>query len=198
MSPSILFNLHIDLKELKKEIENRLRPIEATKLNDEDINFNDDASKILKLCILEARQQKSETVDSEHILLAIMRQKSNQASLILNEHNVTYEKVLEMLTFQPETPKSGLGFDDEDEEDLLTISSRCGNNGENTRVLTISTGGMCGNNNNSESNCDCNNNDSNTSCGYNSNNERIFLNAEIAPSNNGRSGSFRGCFRRRW
>ena len=102
----ILFNLHIDLKELKKEIENRLRPIEATKLNDEDINFNDDASKILKLCILEARQQKSETVDSEHILLAIMRQKSNQASLILNEHNVTYEKVLEMLTFQPETPKS--------------------------------------------------------------------------------------------
>lgn len=87
---------------------------------------------------------------------------------------------------------------DDDNEDLLTISSRCGNNGENTRVLTISTGGMCGNNNNSESNCDCNNNDSNTSCGYNSNNERIFLNAEIAPSNNGRSGSFRGCFRRRW
>ena len=117
----ILFNLHIDLKELKKEIENKLRPIEATKLNDEDINFNDDASKILKLCILEARQQKSETVDSEHILLAIMRQKSNQASLILNEHNVTYEKVLEMLTFQPETPKSGLGFDDEDEEEDGTL-----------------------------------------------------------------------------
>ena len=117
----ILFNLHIDLKELKKEIENRLRPIEATKLNDEDINFNDDASKILKLCILEARQQKSETVDSEHILLAIMRQKSNQASLILNEHNVTYEKEMEMLTFQPETPKSGLGFDDEDEEEDGTL-----------------------------------------------------------------------------
>ena len=120
----ILFNLHIDLKELKKEIENKLRPIETTKLNNEDINFNDDASKILKLCILEARQQKSETVDSEHILLAIMRQKSNQASLILNEHNVTYEKVLEMLTFQPETPKSGLGFDDEDEEEDGTLMGR--------------------------------------------------------------------------
>ena len=120
----ILFNLHIDLKELKKEIENKLRSIETTKLNNEDINFNDDASKILKLCILEARQQKSETVDSEHILLAIMRQKSNQASLILNEHNVTYEKVLEMLTFQPETPKSGLGFDDEDEEEDGTLMGR--------------------------------------------------------------------------
>ena len=136
----ILFNLHIDLKELKKEIENRLRPIEATKLNDEDINFNDDASKILKLCILEARQQKSETVDTEHILLAIMRQKSNQASLILNEHNVTYEKVLEMLTFQPETPKSGLGFDDEDEEEDGTLMGQPNDSapGNNTQQQTRS------------------------------------------------------------
>lgn len=136
----ILFNLHIDLKELKKEIENRLRPIEAAKLNDEDINFNDDASKILKLCILEARQQKSETVDSEHILLAIMRQKSNQASLILNEHNVTYEKVLEMLTFQPETPKSGLGFDDEDEEEDGTLMGQPNDSapGNNTQQQTRS------------------------------------------------------------
>ena len=136
----ILFNLHIDLKELKKEIENRLRLIEATKLNDEDINFNDDASKILKLCILEARQQKSETVDSEHILLAIMRQKSNQASLILNEHNVTYEKVLEMLTFQPETPKSGLGFDDEDEEEDGTLMGQPNDSapGNNTQQQTRS------------------------------------------------------------
>ena len=136
----ILFNLHIDLKELKKEIENRLRPIEATKLSDEDINFNDDASKILKLCILEARQQKSETVDSEHILLAIMRQKSNQASLILNEHNVTYEKVLEMLTFQPETPKSGLGFDDEDEEEDGTLMGQPNDSapGNNTQQQTRS------------------------------------------------------------
>ena len=136
----ILFNLHIDLKELKKEIENRLRPIEATKLNNEDINFNDDASKILKLCILEARQQKSETVDSEHILLAIMRQKSNQASLILNEHNVTYEKVLEMLTFQPETPKSGLGFDDEDEEEDGTLMGQPNDSapGNNTQQQTRS------------------------------------------------------------
>ena len=136
----ILFNLHIDLKELKKEIENKLRPIEATRLNNEDINFNDDASKILKLCILEARQQKSETVDSEHILLAIMRQKSNQASLILNEHNVTYEKVLDMLTFQSETPKSGLGFDDEDEEEDGTLMGRPSDSmsGSNTQQQTRS------------------------------------------------------------
>ena len=88
-----------------------------------------------------------------------------------------------------------------DNDELLTISSRCGNNGEDNRLLTISTGGTCANNNNNDNNncnCGCNNNNSNCNCGCNANNDRIFLNAEIEPSNNGRSGAFRGCFRRRW
>ena len=113
----ILFNLHIDLKKLKNEMENRLQEPHADKSKYNDINFNQEASKILKLCILEAKQQKSEAVDSEHVLLAIMRQKNNKASALLAEYDVTYEKVLEMLTPQPESPKAGLGFDDEDEED---------------------------------------------------------------------------------
>ena len=78
----------------------------------------------------------------------------------------------------------------EDNDNLLTISSRCGN-GDNTELLTISTGGMCGNNNNNDNNnCNC-------ECNNNSSNERIVLNAEVVPSNNGNSGAFRGCFRRR-
>ena len=113
----ILFNLHIDLKRLKNEMEDRLKEPQAEKNSDASISFNDEASKILKLCILEAKQQKSETVDSEHVLLAIMRQKNNKASALLAEHDVTYEKVLEMLTFQPESPKAGLGFDDDEEEE---------------------------------------------------------------------------------
>ena len=47
------------------------------------------------------------------------------------------------------------------------------------------------NNNNSTNNCSCGCNTDNT-------NERIVLNAEVVPNNNGRSGAFRGCFRRRW
>ena len=115
----VLFNLQIDLKQLKIEIENKLNDVQEPALpSDENINFNDVASRILKLCILEARQMKCEAVDSEHILLAIMRQKNNKASLLLEEHEVTYEKVMEMLTLQPDMPRAGLGFDeDEDEED---------------------------------------------------------------------------------
>ena len=80
----VLFNLQIDLKQLKTEIENKLRNAQdEILLHNEDINFNDVASRILKLCILEARQMKCESVDSEHILLAIMRQKNNKASQLL-------------------------------------------------------------------------------------------------------------------
>ena len=79
---------------------------------------------------------------------------------------------------------------------MLTISSRCGN-GENTELLTISTGGICGNNNNNNDNCNCNNGNSNCNCNNENNNERIVVNAEVVPTNNGRTGAFRGCFRRR-
>ena len=115
----VLFNLQIDLKQLKIEIENKLNDVQDNELPfNENINFNDVASRILKLCILEARQMKCEAVDSEHILLAIMRQKNNKASLLLEEHEVTYEKIMEALTLQPDAPRAGLGFDeDEDEED---------------------------------------------------------------------------------
>ena len=115
----VLFNLNIDLKELKKEIENTL----LTNGTDipakfEDLNFNAEASRILKLCILEARLMKCEAVDTEHILLAIMKQKNNNASHLLERHEVTYEKVMEMLA--PKTdpaPRSGLGFDEDEEEE---------------------------------------------------------------------------------
>ena len=115
----VLFNLNIDLKELKKEIENTLQT-NATDIPTrfEDLNFNAEASRILKLCILEARLMKCEAVDTEHILLAIMKQKNNNASQLLEGHEVTYEKVMEMLA--PKTdpaPRSGLGFDEDEEEE---------------------------------------------------------------------------------
>ena len=114
----VLFNLQIDLKQLKIEMENRLPAYqEGDAMDEKELNFNDVASRILKLCILESKQMKCEAVDSEHILLAIMRQKNNKASQLLEEHEVTYDKVLEMLTLQPDAPRAGLGFDEDEEEE---------------------------------------------------------------------------------
>ena len=122
----VLFNLQIDLKQLKIEMENRLSASqESDEMDENELNFNDVASRILKLCILESKQMKCEAVDSEHILLAIMRQKNNRASQLLEEHEVTYDKVMELLTLQPDAPRAGLGFEeDEDEEEDHSMLQR--------------------------------------------------------------------------
>ena len=123
----VLFKLNIDLKELKKEIENILQTNETDiPTRFEDLNFNTEASRILKLCILEARLMKCEAVDTEHILLAIMKQKNNNASQLLEEHEVTYDKVIEMLAPKIDpAPRAGLGFDeDEDEEEERPLINR--------------------------------------------------------------------------
>ena len=112
-----LCDLNVNLHKLKWDIEQHLKPLAESEANyDANINFNEEASRILKLCILEAKLQKQPAVDAEHILLAIMRQKENKASKILEEYNVTYDKLVENMALQPNKPRSGFGLD-EDEED---------------------------------------------------------------------------------
>ncbi len=111
----ILFNLQINLQDIKNQLENILKEdMEGDVAYDEDINFNNQASKVLKLCILEAKLLRNITADSEHILLAIMKVKDNAAFEILESNGVTYEKI--KLTLQPDT-HAGLGFSEDEDED---------------------------------------------------------------------------------
>lgn len=113
----ILFNLQINLQDIKYQLENILKNnAEDDATYDENINFNEEASKVLKLCILEAKLLKSTMADSEHILLAIMRVKNNAAFRLLENNDVTYEKIIEQLTLQPDT-RAGLGFSEDEDED---------------------------------------------------------------------------------
>ena len=55
-------------------------------------NLNEKASNILKLAVLEARIQHSETVDVHHLLLAILHdQVDNGAKQVLELNNMNYE-----------------------------------------------------------------------------------------------------------
>ncbi len=62
---------------------------------------------------------KSNIADTEHVLLAILREKNNMAASVLESNNVNYVKVLEQATLQPDI-NSGMGFteDDDDEEEM--------------------------------------------------------------------------------
>ena len=111
----ILFNLQINLQDIKNQLETIVKNnAENDTTYDENISFNDKASKVLKLCILEAKLLRNIAADSEHILLAIMKVKDNAAFHVLESNGVTYEKI--KLTLQPDT-HAGLGFSEDEDED---------------------------------------------------------------------------------
>lgn len=121
----ILFNLQINLQDIKNQLEAIVKNnAENDTTYDENISFNDKASKVLKLCILEAKLLRNIAADSEHILLAIMKVKDNAAFHALESNGVTYEKI--KLTLQPDT-HAGLGFSEDEDEDEDIRQSPSGN-----------------------------------------------------------------------
>ena len=139
----ILMRLDIDLKKVKKRIESFLREAEDdTLLPDADVPLSPMAAKILKMCILEARILKSATADTEHVLLAILKDGDNLAATVLEENRVNYQFVFEQLTMQSTNPNAGMGFqeeDEEDEEDMnMSHSSRSAGMGTASSAQTAS------------------------------------------------------------
>lgn len=128
----ILKDLYVDLEMVKKTLENDLRSSAVTPENySEDITFDEKASKILKMSILESRILKSPATDTEHMLLAIMRENQNKASQILEENEVTYQKVMDKLVPKAE-PQSGLDFGEDEEEEEEGIRRQPTGNGESS------------------------------------------------------------------
>lgn len=99
-------------------------------LPDADIPLSPMAAKILKMCILEARLLKSATADTEHVLLAILKDGNNLAATVLEENNIDYKSVFEQLSMKA-SPNAGMGFteDDDEEEDEMNMSSRSSQSG---------------------------------------------------------------------
>lgn len=77
---------------------------------DHEIILNEKASKIMRLCLLEARMLKAQVADTEHILLAIMKEKDNNACRILEENSIHYTDILNLLTQKAEKSDVQSGF----------------------------------------------------------------------------------------
>ena len=130
----ILLKLDIDLKRVKSRLEGFRKDAEDdTLLPDAEVPLSPMTAKILKMCMLEARLLKSATADTEHVLLAILKDGDNLAATVLEEHRVDYQAVFEQLSMKSTNPNAGMGFtedDEEDEEDMnMSRSSRTGGAG---------------------------------------------------------------------
>lgn len=126
----ILLKLDIDLKRVKSRLEGFLKDAEDdTLLPDAEVPLSPMTAKILKMCMLEARLLKSATADTEHVLLAILKDGDNLAATVLEEHRVDYQAVFEQLSMKSTNPNAGMGFTEDDEDMNMSRSSRTGGAG---------------------------------------------------------------------
>ena len=112
--------LDINTQTVKTELENKVREDDITNMNysTSELVLNEQASNILKLAVLEARIQRKQRIEEQHLLLAILHdQVDNGAKHILEFNNMNYEDVFSLLQVKQGETKNGLRLPDEDYEE---------------------------------------------------------------------------------
>ncbi len=130
-------NLSVDLQNYKHILEDNIKNKDATAdVQSPDLAISEETSNILRLSMLEAKLLRSDTIDTEHLLLGLLKRTTAHVNEYLGSHGITYNKVYSLLT-QP-SPKADIDYDDE-EEDAPPSSRAKGSSGTKTSEKHSST-----------------------------------------------------------
>ncbi|MCK5169413.1 MAG: ATP-dependent Clp protease ATP-binding subunit, partial [Bacteroidales bacterium] len=126
LAVTILENFNIDLNNLKKSIELRIRSEENFKITDTDnVPLFKTAERALKLVYLEAKSFNNSTINTGHLLLAILKDENSVVTQILEEKRIDYQSIRnEIEGYEPEAKA-----DFEDEENEMPFGSSKGSGG---------------------------------------------------------------------
>ncbi len=116
---NFLLSQGIDLSDIKKRIDKHLLQLsdkQEVANTTSDIVIVKSAERALKIVFLEARSLKSDTINTGHLLLAILKDESNFITQLLDERNINYEKVRKNLTIFNSDDKGDFGGEDEDSD----------------------------------------------------------------------------------
>ncbi|MEO0065945.1 MAG: hypothetical protein RI983_1271 [Bacteroidota bacterium] len=117
----VLKQLNVDLYELRKEVELAVK--DKTGKNIANINslpLTKQAEKVIRVTVLEAKALKSPLVETEHLMLSILKNKENIATQILNQFEIDYDMFrneLGMVGSSNPSPRSEFPEDGDDEYD---------------------------------------------------------------------------------
>lgn len=92
----ILKNLGCDIDELRKSIEDAVKTTGDT-MTIGDIPLTKRAEKILKMAYMEAEKYRSDVTGTEHLLLALVKEKEGVAAQVLQTFDINYDAVREEL-----------------------------------------------------------------------------------------------------
>lgn len=143
LAVKVLQTLHVDLFDLRKELEMAIRDKGNKPLtNINSLPLTKQAEKVIRITVLEAKALKSPTVETEHLMLSILKNKENVATQILHQYEVDYEKFKsELGIVQGELPRGDYSdpgseeFEDDDERRQFQQRRQAGNTKSKTPVL---------------------------------------------------------------
>ncbi|MBC8319260.1 MAG: ATP-dependent Clp protease ATP-binding subunit [Bacteroidetes bacterium] len=98
MAIQLLRYFGVDLNKCKKDIEDSIKNPNSEASKMENIPLVKQVEKALKITYLEAKVFNSELIGTEHLLLAILKDKSNLITSMLSKDGVNYNSVKEELT----------------------------------------------------------------------------------------------------
>ena len=88
----VLKSLDVDPVLVRREVENAIKgKMNRTPYTSGSIPLTKQAEKVLKITVIEAKVLKDQLVGTEHLMLAILKNRDNVATSILERHDVDYE-----------------------------------------------------------------------------------------------------------
>ena len=129
-----LLQLQPDLSLLKQELEAMAKQKQVlVPPSLADMGFDMTASRILRVCVLEAKSMKSDSIYIIHVLLALLKLGDNDASMILERMNITYQAIAQILKLNDNVNEN----ENEDEENEDEDDEREAAQGDDTGALSI-------------------------------------------------------------
>ncbi|MDR3141923.1 MAG: ATP-dependent Clp protease ATP-binding subunit [Tannerellaceae bacterium] len=123
----ILHELNAGIHDIKKKIEQDIRTsFEVEDVPESNIVISKTSERVLRMSMLEARMFKSEQTNTEHLLLAILKEEFNIAAKVLDKAGITYRSVYKNLANSTgmkdmddfeEMDELSDGYTDDDEDD---------------------------------------------------------------------------------
>ena len=124
-----LVGLGASLRTIKSSLENELSASNNHMEQSSELTISKSTDRVLKMSMLEARFMKSQETDTEHLLLAILKESDSPAAQILHTNDITYDEVSAFLKGNGDTPREesaqrpsprdmGAGFTDDDDDEL--------------------------------------------------------------------------------
>lgn len=146
----IFTDLNINVHEFKQNLES----LSSTESESHDAiqannvtSLDDKTNNILKLSVLEARLAHSQTVNIEHLVLAILHDNaSNGVKAALGKYGINYELAMKyLLKPNSKTTVDGIGLSEEEDENMTGRNSRRGDSSSSAGTADMSrTSGKTG------------------------------------------------------